>query len=250
MDRFARLFGNAFLLALVWPVSATANSDQSAFRPPKQAKLPRAQLRTVVEEDHRIVIDSDGVSPETSKYEAQLEQMFRAIEHQPRRRLLLFVHGGLTTLETANQLAQDVGRRIESSSPDTYPIFLNWDSGLLSSYNYHLAYERNGISYKGTPAEYSAAALFPFVLVSDIGRGLADLPMNVAINFGKIFQNADGIYQRNSRTFPVKDKFFEVLTSVRSRRASFAKGQRILSGRITVCSGKPEPAGHWSLLRP
>ena len=175
------------------------------------AKIPRAQLRTVVEEDHRIVIDSDGVSPETTKYQAQLEHMFQTIEHQPRHRLLLFVHGGLTTLEIANQLARDVDHRIESSSSDTYPIFLNWDSGLLSSYGHHLAYERNGISYKGTPAGYSAMALFPFVLLSDLGRGLANLPMNVAINIGKIFQNADGIYQANSQLFPVKDKFSEVL---------------------------------------
>ena len=147
MDRFARLFGPAFLLASTWPSSAGANASQSAALIPAEAKLPRAQLRTAVLEDHRIVIDSDGVSPETSKYEAQLEHMFGAIEHQPCRRLLLFVHGGLTTLQTANQLAEDVGDRIESSSPDTYPIFLDWDSGLLSSYNYHLAYERNGISY-------------------------------------------------------------------------------------------------------
>jgi hypothetical protein len=104
----------------------------------------------VVQEDHRIVIDSDGVSPETQQYQAQLEHMFQTIEHQPRRRLLLFVHGGLTTIGIANQLAQDVGRRIENSSSDTYPIFLNWDSGLLSSYGYHLANGRNGISYKGT----------------------------------------------------------------------------------------------------
>lgn len=103
MDRFARLFGTAFLLALTWPGSAAANARQSAALNPREAKLPRAQLRTVVQEDHRVVIDSDGVSPETSKYEAQLEHMFRAIEHQPRRRLLLFVHGGLTTLQTANR---------------------------------------------------------------------------------------------------------------------------------------------------
>jgi pimeloyl-ACP methyl ester carboxylesterase len=212
VDRFTKLFGDAFLIGFLWPTLAVgAGPNTPVLAKGGHAKLPRAQLRTVVQEDHRIVIDSDGVSPETGKYQAQLEHMFQIIEDQRRHRLLLFVHGGLTSLDTANELAQSVGRRIENSSPDTYPIFLNWDSELLSSYGYHLAYERNGISYKGTPAGYAAVASFPLVLLSDLGRGLANLPMNAVINFGKLFQNADGIYQANPHVFPVKDKFSEVL---------------------------------------
>ena len=47
MDRLARRFGTAFLLALTWPGSAVANARQSATPNPTEAKLPRAQLRTV-----------------------------------------------------------------------------------------------------------------------------------------------------------------------------------------------------------
>jgi pimeloyl-ACP methyl ester carboxylesterase len=239
VDRFARSLGNALLILFVWPISATANSEQPASPCAKPPKVPRAQLRTVVQEDNLIVIDSDGVSPETSKYQAQLEHMFQTIEHQPRHRLLLFVHGGLTTIKTANQLAADVNRRIDKSSPETYPIFLNWDSGLLSSYGHHLAYERNGISYKGTPAAFSAAALFPFVLFSDLGRGLANLPMNVAINFGKIFQNADGIYQQNTHIFPVRDKFFEVLRRFASDPRASQRDDQFFHNGLEYVPGKP-----------
>jgi hypothetical protein len=90
------------------------------------------------------------------------------------------IHGGLTTLNAANAAATKLYPEIVGSDPDIYPIFLNWDAGLVSSYGRHLLYERNGISYKGTPSSSVAIALFPLVLVSDVGRGISNLSMNTA----------------------------------------------------------------------
>jgi hypothetical protein len=78
-------------------------------------------------------------------------ECFAHIARQPRKRLLVFINGGLTSLNASDNAAKTLVPIIEGSDRDTYAIFLNWDSDLFSSFGRHLFYERNGISYKGTP---------------------------------------------------------------------------------------------------
>jgi hypothetical protein len=90
----------------------------------------------------------------------------------------VFIHGGLVSLDKANKTAEDLRPMIMDDDSTAYPIFLNWEAGLTPSYGRHLIYERNGISYKGTPAAWAALAITPFVFLSDVGRGIANHAIN------------------------------------------------------------------------
>ena len=173
--------------------------------------VPSHQYRTKVDDNYRVVIDSDGVSPEAEQIGRQLREMFRYIPRQGRHRLVVFIHGGLVTLENANDTAAKQ-RPLIMSDKTAYPIFVNWEAGFPSSYGRHLFYERNGISYRGTPAAWSAVAVTPLVFLSDIGKGIANHGMNTVLNFGKVLENNDALYASRPRSFVTKNKFFETLT--------------------------------------
>jgi len=160
--------------------------------------------------DHRITIDSDGISVSKDIHD-QLADMFHHIELTGRRRLVLFIHGGLTPLTSADQNAKLRGPEIAHDDLNAYPLFLNWEAGLTSSYGRHLAYERNGISYRGTPSAWSAALITPLVFLSDVGRSVANHSMNTVLNFSKVLENNDYWYQTHPAAFVTKNKFLETL---------------------------------------
>jgi hypothetical protein len=197
-----------FVLAFTSPIYA-----QSVYHQPVAAAVPIHQYRTRVEDNHRVVIDSDGVSPEADQISRQLNDMFAHIAHQHCHRIVLFIHGGLVSLEEANKTAANLEPKITLDDPTAYPIFLNWEAGLTSSYMRHLIYERNGISYKGTPSAWAAIAITPFVFVADLGRGIANHAMNTMLNFGKVLENNDALYDERPRSFVTKNKFLETLRS-------------------------------------
>jgi len=174
--------------------------------------VPRTQVETHVREgDHSIQINSDGVSPESKDFEDQLTHLFKRVEESHPTRLVVFVHGGLVTLKDANARADKLACEIANECNWTYPIFVNWEAGLLTSYSRHLFFERNGISYRGTPGAGGAIASSPLVLGADLGRGATRLPINTTLSFAKAAQNGDWMYKANPRSFPVKNKFNETL---------------------------------------
>jgi hypothetical protein len=175
-------------------------------------RLPEGSGTRVVPDKygHRVVIDSDGVSADPD-ITTDLTKMFDRITRERKHRLVLFIHGGVTTLENANKNAKIRGFEIAKDDPDAYPIFLNWEAGLWTSYGRHLAYERNGINYRGTPGARSAVAITPFVFVSDVGRSLANHAMNTVLNFSKVLENNDPWYHSHPSYFVTKNKFLETL---------------------------------------
>jgi hypothetical protein len=173
--------------------------------------VPSTQAQTRVIDKHSIQINSDGVSPESKDFEDALQHLFEHIEKLQPARLVVFVHGGLVTLKEANARAGMLASEIAGEHDGTYPIFVNWEAGLLTSYFRHLAFERNGISYKGTPGAGGAVLGSPLVLAADLGRGATRLPINTALSFAKAAQNGDWLYKANPRSFPVKNKFNETL---------------------------------------
>ena len=156
-------------------------------------------------------MDSDGISASTENIGDDLAKMFQTILVKKRHRLVLFIHGGLTTLDAANRNAQMRGAEIARDDPDAYPIFLNWEAGLWTSYGRHLAYERNGTSYRGTPSAWSAVVITPLVFLSDVGRSVANHSMNTVLNFSKVLENNDYWYQNHLAAFVTKNKFLETL---------------------------------------
>jgi pimeloyl-ACP methyl ester carboxylesterase len=190
---------------------ALASMTQSGWTQSAKPRIPSQQYRTHVEDDYRVIIDSDGVSPEAEQIGVQLSEMFDHIARQHRRRIVLFIHGGLTTLADANENAKNLWPVIRSDDHNAYPIFLNWEAGFTSSYGRHLFYERNGISYRGTPSAWSAVVITPLVFLADVGKGVANHGMNTILNFGKVLENNDSLYDGRPRSFVTKNKFFETL---------------------------------------
>ncbi len=105
-----------------------------------------------------------------AEYAARVKDTVDSIKASGLDRVLIFVHGGLneqpSTIDRAVDLYGDI---LESGS---FPIFVNWQSNLISSYGDHLFHVRQGRKYKIT-----ATPLFPFYLLGDVGRSAMRLPV-------------------------------------------------------------------------
>ncbi len=115
--------------------------------------------------------------PEVSRdrYAAYLSELFEAMKERApvvngKRRVLIFVHGGLNTqVGTIERAATLHGTILEAGY---FPVFVNWQSSLFSSYLDHLLYVRKGedLGVLGTP-------LAPFYLLTDLVRSVARAPV-------------------------------------------------------------------------
>ena len=167
------------------------------------------------DEDHIVQVDADGDfvparQPRTYKKDERLDDLFDCIKKSGRTRIILYVHGGRISLGSAVKTAKRLSPII-AKEKDAYPIFFCWDTEQFNSYYRHLAYERNGVSYRGSYAAPTSALGAPLVLAADIGRGVARLPINTALSFGKLLQNSDLVVGPNSHLFPVRKKYEEQL---------------------------------------
>ena len=89
---------------------------------------------------------------------------------QPRR-IVLFIHGGLNSKRTSIDRAVKLRPLIEADG--SYPIFLNWQSSLQSSYFLdHLLFVRRGNKHP-----FLGPFLAPFYLVVDLGRIVLRAPI-------------------------------------------------------------------------
>jgi len=86
--------------------------------------------------------------------------------------ILIFVHGGLNTRVDSFARATNLWSEIQASRPAYYPIFVNWDSGLMSSYWEHLHRVR-----QGQVVGWTGPATAPFYLLADLGRGITRAPV-------------------------------------------------------------------------
>uniref|UniRef100_A0A831XK10 Lipoprotein n=1 Tax=Geobacter metallireducens TaxID=28232 RepID=A0A831XK10_GEOME len=128
---------------------------------------------------HGITIDSEGrpLVPTTSGFEPDTEFdrhsdeiATAAADHG---RILIFVHGGLNMLHTSSRRIKELMDGYFSGHPsEHYPIFVNWDSGFVSTYFEHLTLVRQG---KIEPVTGPLTA--PFVFVEDTGRAAARAPI-------------------------------------------------------------------------
>ena len=109
------------------------------------------------------------------RYDTYLSTLFDAMKREAplvngKRRVLLFIHGGLNTqvgtIERAGHLFQPI------KNGGYYPIFINWQSSLFSSYFDHLLHIRKGqdLDWKGIP-------FAPFYLLTDVARSVARAPV-------------------------------------------------------------------------
>lgn len=150
----------------------------------KAKKTLLAHVSTV--EKHVIIIDQDGygLKPEPeylfgivprfrrykkADFESFIERLLLSAEASQAKRLVVFVHGGLTDYQKAILLA--ITRRDAMAGEAIYPIFILWRSGLVPCYFSHLTDFRQG----KTPLKnwFYRLLLALTNIVADIGRGVS-----------------------------------------------------------------------------
>ena len=96
------------------------------------------------------------------------------------KKLLLYIHGGLNQREDSNERATKLVKQIkEEMQGEYYPISVNWNSALFSSYGEHLISVRQGNT------DPWAWVTSPIFLATDLGRGLIRAP----VVWGTIVEN-------------------------------------------------------------
>ncbi|BFU90881.1 MAG: hypothetical protein NTAFB01_20680 [Nitrospira sp.] len=129
-----------------------------------------------------------------------------------KKRILLYVHGGMNTARSSIERATKYSNEILTSG--TYPIFINWDSSLTSSYLDHLLSLRQGRvaedwccgawkelgGWRNTGAKLAGFAAkvvtTPPYLALDMVRGTIRLPVDI---YG-VYAEMISTYWRKTRT--------------------------------------------------
>lgn len=86
------------------------------------------------------------------------------------RQILIFVHGGLNTYNQSLARVNEITPKIADAH--YYPLFVNWDSGLKSSYWEHLFLVR-----QGEVEPVWGPVTFPLYFVADVGRAVTRAPV-------------------------------------------------------------------------
>lgn len=85
---------------------------------------------------------------------------------------VVYIHGGLNTpsnhIDKANQLVSII------EATGYKPIFVDWRSGLITTYTEHLLFDRQG-EYWPIAGPLTA----PFILLNDLGRGIYKIPTDL-----------------------------------------------------------------------
>jgi len=131
--------------------------------------------------ENAIYIDHDG-SPVASKkheftdekdFEEHLKKIGDGIRASKKKKILIFVHGGLNSLDEGIKKADSINA-IAADKDQPYPIFVNWDSDFSSTYWEHLTAIRQG---KVEPPMYGWPTI-PAIILEDTGRMVTRLPIS------------------------------------------------------------------------
>lgn len=110
----------------------------------------------------------------TDPYDVYLDKLIQSVKTHfgsKKKQLLLFIHGGLNGQENNERAIQLAEQIKKETSNEYYPIFVNWNSALPSSYGEHLTSVRQGKRARW------AWMTSPTYLATDIGRGLIRAPV-------------------------------------------------------------------------
>lgn len=115
---------------------------------------PRANIGKPEEANHLLfkpykkLANTDDPELDRKAVDDYFTSLFTSLKQTPvrtggtRKRILLYVHGGLNTAQASVERVVKYTSKIQEDG--TYPIFVNWDSSLTSSYRDHLVYLRQG----------------------------------------------------------------------------------------------------------
>lgn len=136
--------------------------------------------------DHVVTVDRKGraLHPDSfdemtrAAFDTQLEHMIEAVQSSRKKKVLLFVHGGLNTLSARQKRVDEILETMlvktpkDDASGDYYPLFLNWNSSLLNTAGEDLFFIRQGRS-----AEYLGPISAPVAAFVALGSGILRAPL-------------------------------------------------------------------------
>lgn len=168
-----------------------------------QAKIKGESLEELA--THVIMLNKKGrfepIIKAEGDYSKQLEKIIAAMHKQNKNKILIYIHGGLNSKDESRANAIEHIKKFRDS--DYYPIFINWESSLPSSYGEHLTSVRQGKRQFELFAEYLLpddeshdiakikaiegwskfydavpdSLSIPFIFLKDLFRGLIRAPM-------------------------------------------------------------------------
>jgi hypothetical protein len=162
-----------FLVASIAPLLTGCGSPSPLLHSP-------AELR-----DHVISVDGHGLPHDPTSpdgpalrmpdFRSQLAHMFASMRRfhaaHPDRKILIFVHGGLNA--PASSLAAADAEMDQVIAAGYYPIYLDWNSDLLSSYGEHLV----NITQGQQDDSLLRKLVSPLYLLADLGRAVTRAPL-------------------------------------------------------------------------
>jgi len=129
--------------------------------------------------------------------------------HGEVQRVLLFIHGGLNGQKGTIDRAAHLYEKILTDEEDgAYPVFINWQSNLMSSYLSHLLFVRQGHNWS-----WLGLIVAPVVLVKDVVSAVANVPFTILHEFDS-FSKGMPYY-----TSPDQGKAYSVAKTLTERAA-------------------------------
>lgn len=104
-------------------------------------------------------LDAHGAPIQTSPERAHAMRIAKAFHDSGKKKVLLYLHGGLVSLRKSAEESRVLERRMEADG--YFPVFVNWETGFGTSYGGHLTRGRNG---RPSDANSRAAAPLRFLL--------------------------------------------------------------------------------------
>jgi len=168
---FALLFVLALTLATPETTTAAISKKKIAAPPPSTNILMIRKDGEALNPATSQLLDPPGEYTEYDRYtDAIFDDLEKFCAPKPKPcKLLFYFHGGLNTRESSVSRATELTDTIKGQ--DIYPIFVNWNSSLPSTWWDHVAHVRKGL-WQGN--KYLLAV--PYFIAVDEVRSIAETP--------------------------------------------------------------------------
>jgi len=208
---------------------------------------------------HIISIDKNGslTHPETGqlieKYNDHINNV--TLNNINKNKIIIYIHGGLNTPYHSKKRARELLPLMLDDG--YYPIFINWRSGVFTTYWEHLVHHRQGQHWK-----YFGYVTSPFVMIADLARGILRTPIvwwhktgsyMKANLFGRFPSEINAV--KNTEILKISSSFGETPELVDTRSStkkisdSVLGGVYLVGGLITAPIFDAVGTGAWGVMK-
>jgi pimeloyl-ACP methyl ester carboxylesterase len=169
----------ALSLVACFALSGCASIRRICANPADHACDPDMVLHSVSVDGqgHAVRVDrhAPGGTMSDEEYRAQIAHMLAVVDSNHHHRVLVRIHGGLNQLGSALRTSEHMTQRIMADPQAVgYPIFVNWESGIPSTYWEHITSISQGRRH---PSVFRHTVGLAAYLVADVGRAATRAPI-------------------------------------------------------------------------